>query len=242
MIVTHFLALKYKLPQGENKISITGIIRALLPAIPALTLPILILGSIIYGIATPTETAGMAVILSIIVSAIYKEIDKDSIIICLRESLVGSATVMLIIASGDLLGWALTYLEAAQELMNLMLSFASSNISIMLIASIILLIAGFVFDGTVMVIIIVPLFLPLVKQTGIDPLQFAMVVLMCWCIGQQTPPVASGLYVSSAIAGVDMLYAAKYIIYYIAALSVILLVLIFFPDYILYFSKIVSGY
>ena len=242
MFVTHFLALKYKLPLGENKISVRSIVRAFLPAIPALTLPVLILGSIIYGIATPTETAGMAVVLSIIVSVAYKEIDIDIFVRCLRESLVGSATVMLIIASGDLLGWALTYLEAAQELMNLMLSFATSNISIMIIASIILLIAGFVFDGTVMVIIIVPLFLPLVKHAGIDPLQFAMVVLMCWCIGQQTPPVASGLYVSTAIAGVDMIYAAKYIIYYIVALTFILLALIFFPDYILYFSKIVSGY
>ncbi|MGV8058908.1 MAG: TRAP transporter large permease [Smithellaceae bacterium] len=242
MIVTHFIAIKYHLPSGENKVNIKSIYKSFLPAIPALTLPVLILGSIIYGIATPTETAGMAVILSIFVGSIYKELSLNIFIQCLKESLVGSAAVMLIIASGDLLGWALTYLEAAQELMNLMLSFATTKISIMLIASVILLIAGFVFDGTVMVIIIVPLFMPLVKHAGIDPLQFAMVVLLCWCIGQQTPPVASGLYVSTAIANVDMLQAARYVVFYIFALFAILLAIVFIPDYVLYFSKLVSGY
>lgn len=242
MVTTHFLAIKYDLPAGEEKINIRSIYRSFLPAIPALTLPVLILGSIIYGIATPTETAGMAVILSIVVGSIYKELDLKIFVQCLKESLVGSAAVMLIIASGDLLGWALTYLEAAQELMHLMLSFATTKISIMLIASVILLIAGFVFDGTVMVIIIVPLFMPLVKHTGIDPLQFAMVVLLCWCIGQQTPPVASGLYVSTAIANVDMLQAARYVVFYIFALLAVLLAIVLIPNYVLYFSKLVSGY
>src|SRR5699024_11625026 len=97
---------------------------------------------------------------------------------------------------------------------------------------------GFIFDGTVMVVVSVPLFLPIVQATAIEPLQFAMVVIIVWGIGQQTPPVASGLYVTTAIAKVSMLEASKYNIWYILVLFLALMGMIFYPDVMLYFPRL----
>jgi len=243
MVVTHFIAKKYNLPKAMENWSPKEISISFREALPAVSIPIVILGSIAGGIATPTETAGMAVVIAIIVGAlVYKELTISKIMDSFKEALISNATVMLIIAAGGLLGWCLTYLRAAENLMNLLMSYTNSNIGIMLVSSLILFIAGFIFDGTVMVVIVVPLFLPLVQAAGIDPLQFAMVVLLCWCIGQQTPPVASGLYVTTAIAKVDMLDTVKYLIPYILVLTIVLFLIIYFPTYTLYLSKMISGY
>lgn len=243
MFVTYFIAKRYNLPKALPRWDIKYFFGKLIKALPALTLPVCILGSIMTGVATPTEAAGLAVVLSLIIGKfVYKKLDMQNILLSLRDALISNAVVMIIIAGGGLLGWCLAYLRAADSLMQLLMQYSTSAIGLMLFSSLILFIAGFIFDGTVMVVIIVPLFLPLVKTAEIDPLLFAMVVLICWCIGQQTPPVASGLYVTTAIAGVEMTETVKYLVYYIFALVVILFSIMFFPDITLYFSKLLSGY
>src|SRR5699024_2486883 len=102
----------------------------------------------------------------------------------------------------------------------------------------ILFFGGFIFDGTVMVVVLVPLFLPIVQATAIEPLQFAMVVIIVWGIGQQTPTVASGLYVTTAIAKVSMLEESKYNLCYILVLVFALIVMILFPNIMLYLPKL----
>lgn len=243
MLITHFIAKKYRLPKAMESWSMKEIGNTFRDALPALAVPVVILGSIAGGIATPTESAGMAVVIAIVVGVfVYKELTISKIIDSLEEALISNAIVMIVIAAGGLLGWCLTYLKAAENLMNFLMAYTNTNIGIMLVSSLLLFIAGFIFDGTVMVVIVVPLFLPLVEAAGIDPLQFAMVVLLCWCIGQQTPPVASGLYVTTAIAQVDMLDTVKYLVFYIFPLAVVLFGIIYFPDYVLFLSKVISGY
>ncbi len=90
-----------------------------------------------------------------------------------------------------------------------------------------------------MVLVIVPLFLPLVEATAIDPLQFAMVVIIVWAIGQQTPPVASGLYITTAIAQVSMLQVSRYNIWFILVFFVALMGMIFIPDVMLYIPRMI---
>lgn len=243
MLTTYMMARQYSFPVGSDTWSLKQIGGAFREAIPALAIPTIILGSIAGGVATPTETAGVTVAVAIIIGMfVYKELNLERIILCLKEALISNAMVMLIVAAGGLLGWCLTYLRVGENLTTFLISFTSTQIGIMLVACLILFVAGFIFDGTVMVVIIIPLFLPVIEAAGIDPLQFAMVVLLCWCIGQQTPPVASGLYVTTAIAKTTMLSTVKYIIPYIVALGVVLFGLIYFPDYFLYFSKLLSGY
>src|SRR5699024_4725288 len=125
-----------------------------------------------------------------------------------------------------------------EQMIDSFMQYADHPIAVMLLASIILFIGGFIFDGTVMVVVLVPLFLPLVQATAIDPLQFAIVVIIVWGIGQQTPPVASGLYITTAIANVSMLEASKYNILYILVLVIALMGMIFYPDIMLYFPKL----
>ena len=208
-----------------------------LSAIPALLIPVIIMGGIMSGIVTPTESAAIAVLVGIIVGFLYKELTFKKLLESLIDSVRNTALVMFIVATATILGFSFSALGIGRQMMEPFMQFADNPVIIMFMASFILLIGGFIFDGTVMVVVLVPLFLPIVAATSIDPIQFAMIVIIVWGIGQQTPPVASGLYITTAIAKVSMLNASKYNIWYIGVLFLALLAMIFIPDIMLYLPR-----
>lgn len=238
MIVVYTISLKKNYHFVEQPFSFAYLGRKFIEAIPALSVPIVIMGGIMTGLATPTESAAVAVLCGIIAGIIYKDLDWKGFIEALNESVKNTALVMFIVATATILGYSFSLLGIGSQIMEPMMAYSENPIILMLIASLILFIGGFIFDGTVMVLVIVPLFLPLVAATSIDPLQFAMVVIIVWAIGQQTPPVASGLYITTAIAKVSMLRVSKYNIWFILVLFVFLFLTIFFPDLMLYLPKL----
>lgn len=238
LIVAYFISLREGHVIEDQKFSIKYIYKTFIKAIPALMVPVVILGGIMSGIVTPTESAALAVLCGIIAGIIYKELTIKKLIEALEDGVRNTAVVMFIVATGTILGFAFSALGVGKQMMEPFLAFGDNTIAIMLMASLILFIGGFIFDGTVMVVVLVPLFLPLVASTAIDPIQFAMVVIIVWGIGQQTPPVASGLYVTTAIAKVSMFEASKYNIWYILILLIVLMGMIFVPDFMLYVPRL----
>src|SRR5699024_6611691 len=170
----------------EQAFSFSYLGKKFIEAIPALSVPIVIMGGIMTGLATPTESAAVAVLCGILAGIVYKELNWKGFIEALNESVKNTALVMFIVATATILGYSFSLLGIGKQIMEPMMAYSDSPIILMLIASLILFIGGFIFDGTVMVLVIVPLFLPLVAATAIDPLQFAMVAIIVWAIGQQT--------------------------------------------------------
>lgn len=238
LVVAYLVSLKQNYGFEKRRFSLNYFSKTFIEAIPALLVPVIILGGIVSGIVTPTESAALAVLCGLVVGIIYRELTWKGLIKALEDSVKNTALVMFIVATATILGFSFASLEIGQQMVELFMVYSESPILIMLIASLILFIGGFIFDGTVMVVVLVPLFLPLVQATSIDPLQFAMVVIIVWAIGQQTPPVASGLYITTAIAKVSMLEASKYNIFYIIVLFIVLLGIIFYPDIMLYIPKL----
>lgn len=239
LIVVYIISVKKKYDFKEEPFSWGLIFKTFVSALPALLVPVAIMGGILTGFATPTESAAIAVICGIVAGIIYKQLTWKGFIQALNESVINTALVMLIVATAKILGFSFSALGIGQKMMEPLMKFSDNPIMLMLIASLILFIGGFIFDGTVMVLVIVPLFLPLVEATAIDPLQFAMVVIIVWAIGQQTPPVASGLYITTAIAQVSMLQVSRYNIWFILVFFVALLGMIFIPDVMLYIPKMI---
>lgn len=239
LIVVYIISAKKKYDFKEESFSWGLIFRTFISALPALLVPVAIMGGILTGFATPTESAAIAVICGIVAGIIYKQLTWKGFIQALNESVINTALVMLIVATAKILGFSFSALGIGQMMMEPLLKYSDNPIMLMLIASLILFIGGFIFDGTVMVLVIVPLFLPLVEATAIDPLQFAMVVIIVWAIGQQTPPVASGLYITTAIAQVTMLQVSRYNIWFILVFFVALIGMIFIPDVMLYIPKMI---
>lgn len=238
LVVAYLVSLKQNYGFEKRRFSLNYFSKTFIEAIPALLVPVIILGGIVSGIVTPTESAALAVLCGLVVGIIYRELTWKGLIKALEDSVKNTALVMFIVATATILGFSFASLEIGQQMVELFMVYSESPILIMLIASLILFIGGFIFDGTVMVVVLVPLFLPLVQATSIDPLQFAMVIIIVWAIGQQTPPVASGLYITTAIAKVSMLEASKYNIFYIIVLFIVLLGIIFYPDIMLYIPKL----
>jgi tripartite ATP-independent transporter DctM subunit len=238
MVVVYIISTKKKYDFKEDPFSWSLVIKTFVSALPALLVPIAIMGGILTGFATPTESAAIAVLCGIIAGIIYRQLTLSSFIKALNESVINTALVMLIVATAKILGFSFSSLGIGRMMLEPIMGFTDNTIMLMLIASLILFIGGFIFDGTVMVLVIVPLFLPLVQATSIDPLQFAMVVIIVWAIGQQTPPVASGLYITTAIAKVSMLQVSRYNVWFIIVLFIALIGMIFAPDVMLYIPRL----
>ncbi|MBR0375210.1 MAG: TRAP transporter large permease subunit, partial [Firmicutes bacterium] len=226
----------------QVKFSIRRLGKTFLHAIPALCIPVIILGGIMSGVVSPTESAALAVFAGLLIGGlVYRELTWRNIWASVVESVKSSATVMIIVATATILGYAFTVLGVSRQIMQPLLLIADTQVKLMLITSLILFIGGFFLDGTVMVLVLVPLFMPAMQAMAIDPLQFAMLVIVVWCIGQQTPPVASGLYVTCALAKVGMIEASKYNLTYLAVFVVFALGLIFIPDVVLYLPRLFIG-
>lgn len=200
-------------------------------AIPALLLPVIILGGIMGGVFTPTEAAAVAVMYVLLIGAvIFRELSLRNMYDALKESALFTGQVMLIIAVASLLGWVFAYAKIPQMLVSPILNITTSVPVFLWLAALVFVVAGTFLHGTAMLVVLVPLFLPVVQQMGIHPLQFAMVVMMCWGIGQQTPPVGSALYITCSLANIDMWELTRANMPFIAVLFIVLAGVIHIPS------------
>jgi C4-dicarboxylate transporter DctM subunit len=227
---------------SEGKFSVRQVWATFIAAIPALILPIIILGGIMGGVFTPTEAAAVAVIYVLILGVIvYREMTLKTIYISLKESALLTGQVMLIIAVANLLGWVFAYAKIPQMLVNPFLNLTASPAIFLWLVSFVLVLAGTFLHGTAMLVVVVPLFLPLVSQLGIHPLHFGMVVIICWGIGQQTPPVGSALFITCSLAEIDMWELTRANLPFIAVMLGVLAGVIHFPSlFVFWVPKLVG--
>ena len=219
---------------AETKFSWKVLIRTFIDSIPALILPLIILGGIMGGVFTTTEAAGAAAAYIILYGLISKELNVKKIYAAAKESALLSGQVMIIISVANLLGWVFAYAKIPQLLVSPFLNLTENPYIFLWIVSGILIIAGTFLHGTAMLVIVIPLFLPIAAKLGIQPFHFAMVVMMCWGIGQQTPPVGSALYITCTLAKINMWTLTKSNTPFIASLMVVLGLIIHFPDFMVF--------
>lgn len=175
----------------ESAFSLSELSRAFVGALPALMMPIIILGGILGGIFTPTEASAIAVAYGVLAGTLfYRSLSLRALYLALVESAVLTGAVMFVTAAAHTLGYTFTYQSLGELILGPIAALDMGPIGFLLILSLVLILAGTFLDGIAMMFIVVPLFLPSVQLLGIDPLQFAMVVILCWGIGQQTPPWA----------------------------------------------------
>jgi C4-dicarboxylate transporter DctM subunit len=217
----------------EAPFSLRQLFVAFLKAVPALTMPVIILGGILGGIFTPTEASAVAVVYGILISVIYyRTLTLRTLYETFAEAAVLSGAVMLVTATAHVLGFTFTYEQLADTLLVPIAEAEMTPTMFLVVLSLVLVVAGTFLDGIAMMFIVVPLFLPAVKLLGIDPIHFGMVVVICWGIGQQTPPVGAALFITSILARVDILSLTAANLPFIAVMVVVLMLVIIFPDWI----------
>lgn len=215
----------------EAQFSLKALAIAFLRALPALTMPMIILGGILGGLFTPTEASSVAVVYGIVVGAVYyRTLTLKTLYRVFGEAAVLSGAVMLVTSAAHVLGYVFAYEELADSLLQPIAQAELSPVLFLVLLSLVLIVVGTFLDGIAMMFIVVPLFFPALQLLGIDPIHFGMVVVICWGIGQQTPPVGAALFITSVIARVDIFALTRANLPFIAVMFAVLALVIFFPE------------
>jgi tripartite ATP-independent transporter DctM subunit len=200
MGLSYYYARRCRLPV-EQRFSLRHMGKSTVEAVWALSIPAVIWGGIFLGAATATEVAALAVLAAFAIGVcIYRELSPRSVMHILRESTVQTATVMLIVASSAVLGWYLTSEQIPQKFARMILETTSNKYLILFFLNIFFLVAGMFLHSAAAIILIVPIVMPLIRQIGVDPIHFGIIVTINLGVGQQTPPVATVLFTTAAIA------------------------------------------
>jgi len=228
MAVSYYFARRYDFPV-EEVFRISRVRETFIDALPTFSLPIIILGGIFGGFVTATEAAGLAVLASLIIGLYFREIDLPHLKEAMLDGGVQTAVVMVLVAASVLMGGFLTRAQVPQEIAQQILDFTDNRYLILLILNVFFLVIGFFLHSAAAIILVVPIIIPLIQAVGIDPVHFGIIVTLNLAIGQQTPPVASVLITSCAIAKANIWEVSKVNIYFVAVLLAVLLLTTYVP-------------
>lgn len=195
----------------------------------ALLTPVIIIGGILGGFFTPTEAAAIGVAYLIVLGLLYRRLDGSTTVRVIRETVSISASVMIVVASANLFGWALTRAGGARIIENFLGGVTDNPIVFLLIVNLALLIIGAFLEANAAILIFVPILHPLALEFGIDPFQFGMIVLTNLYIGLLTPPVGLLLYVLSSATNTPVRTTIKGVLPFLGILLFALLLLTFIP-------------
>lgn len=224
-----------------KKASWGEIARGFQDAVLALLMPLIIIGGIVLGVFTPTESAGIAVAYALLLgSLVYRELTWKGVIDSFRDAAISSGVILTVLMTASLFIWFLTVKMLPQQITTLLLGVVHSKWVGLLIMNIILLIAGTFIDTISALTIFVPLFLPLVKALNIDLVHFGMIVAMNLTIGMVTPPLGVCLFVSCGIAKTGMREIMKDLLILLIPLMVTLALVTYIPALSLWFPNMLG--
>ena len=229
MGVAYMFARRYNLPV-EEAFELKRLGSTFVEALPAFSLPVIILGGIFGGLVTATEAAGLAVLAAFAVGLWYRQMDFGHLRRAMLDGGMQTAVVMLLVAASVVMGGFLTRAQVPQQIAEGILNFTTNKWLILLILNVFFLVIGFFLHSAAAIILVVPIVIPLIVAAGIDPVHFGLVVTLNLSIGQQTPPVASVLITSCAVARANIWDVSKINIYFIAVLFTVLMICTYVPS------------
>lgn len=229
IVIALIEARKLNYPKG-TPLSVKNVLKTFLHAIWGILMPLIILGGIFSGYFTPSEAADVAVIYSIIIGFfVYRDLTPKGLMEIMKNSAKTSSVIMLIIGFSGPFGWVLANWKIPEMISKAVLSVSSNAYIILFLIGLIILVAGVFMETSSAIILLTPVFLPLVKAMGVNLVHFGVVFAVGLAIGMITPPVAINLFVASGITGLPMTKISKAIIPYLIGLIVVFFVILYAP-------------
>jgi tripartite ATP-independent transporter DctM subunit len=212
-----------------------------LRVLPLLVLPLIIIGGILSGVFTVTESAAIGVAYAILIGCLSTPRLKlrDIYDATLYAAVISSVAGMLL-GVGAIMSWILTLNQVTQQLADFLVGLTTSPIAFMTMVAIALFILGMLMDAVPIMIALAPLLAPIAKQYGIDDLQFGLVFVVTCLIGLVTPPVGIILFMTSNIAGVRLERLSIAVAPFVAWMVAVVVLMIFFPAITLWLPKLVG--
>lgn len=229
VLLIAYLGYKHNFPKSE-KASWKQIGISFIKVLPALAVPLIIVGGIMSGIFTTTESAAFACFVAIIIGFfIYKDLKIKHFPKILVGAAISTSSVTLLIATANLFGWIMTFEQIPQKIVEFMGALTSSPIVFLLLVNLFLLLIGIIMDEMAVLIVLLPIFMPLVAAFEIDPIHFGVVICINATIGLLTPPVGAGLFIASAVGEVKFETLARSVLPFLAVALVVLMLITFYP-------------
>ena len=226
---------------ATNRFSVKEVFRTFRHSILALIAPLIILGGILFGIFTATESAAVAVVYALVIGLfVYREIRIKDLFHLFREGAVTSSIVMFIIASASVFSWIAAIEEIPARLAGSLMNLTEDPALLLLLINFVLLVAGTFVETTASLILLVPLITAMLPSLGIDIVQLGVIVVTNLAIGMLTPPMGICLIVSCSISGDSIAAISKRILPFLAVLIVDLLIITFFSPLTMYLAKLVA--
>ncbi|HMK43254.1 MAG TPA: TRAP transporter large permease [Dissulfurispiraceae bacterium] len=217
--------------RGEEWGTLSEIGKAFREAFWGLLAPFIILGGLYGGVVTPTEAAVLAVFYGLFVGVIvYREISLRDLYGILRDTLLSSAVIMIIVAFAGLFAWTGATLGVMERFSEYILSLSDNPWVILLLINVLLFVAGMLIDAISIYYIFLPILLPIMKLYEWDPVWFGVVMTVNLAIGQITPPVAVNLYVVSNIAKISLDRVSRAVVPFVLIMIVALLIITYIPS------------
>ena len=206
-------------------------LRAAVDGVWALAMPVIILGGIKFGVVTPTEAAVLAAVYALFVGLfIYRELKPSQLYSVLLVAAKTTAVVMFLVASALVSAWLITQANIPAELGGVLEPFREHPKLLLLIMMLLVLVVGTALDFAPTVLILTPVLMPVVKAAGIDPVYFGVLFIMNNAIGLLTPPVGIVLNVVCGVARLPMGAVIRGVMPFLLAQTVVLLLLVAFPE------------
>jgi tripartite ATP-independent transporter DctM subunit len=236
-VAVYFISRKRGYPRQERA-TLKEILSSFKQALLPLMAPVIIIGGIVSGIFTPTEASVTACVYALILGVlVYKEIKWSDLPRIGWETILFTIRIMFIISVAGFFGWLLIYQRIPQQVILELSSLGTSANVVMAIFFFILLILGCFMEGIAVLVITIPVFMPVVAQFGINPVQFGVVMILCSMIGLLTPPVGMCLYTMSSISGVSIGELSWELMPYIIGITLVTVVCAYSPDLVMWIPR-----
>jgi C4-dicarboxylate transporter DctM subunit len=229
MIFIYGISKNRKYPSGR-RVPWTEVLQAAISAIPPMGMPAIIVGGIILGVMTPTEAAAAGAAYAFILGFfIYHEITLAQLPKIILESVIGTASIVIIMSAAQPFGWILTYELAPQKILSFVENFATAQWQILLLINVAMLLIGCFMETLSVMIMSVPLLLPLLQYAQIDLVHFGVFLVINVMIGSITPPVGTIMYVVCGLSKVSIVEFAREVFPFIIALVLAMMIVTYVP-------------
>ena len=229
MVLSYVLAVKRGYPR-EELVAVSEIPKIVWEGLLGLLTPVIIIGGILTGVFTATESAAIACAYAFVITFfVYREVPLKHMITILRGTVRTLSIVLFLIAAASVFGYLMTLLGIPTAITNALLGISTNEFIILLLINILLLALGTIMDMAPLILIMTPILLPVAVSVGMDPVHFGIMLIFNLSLGLITPPVGSVLFVGSAIGGISIERLSRSMLPFYVPMLIVLLLITFIP-------------
>lgn len=229
IVLIAFIGMKEQWARQE-KIPLSQTLKSFVNVIPALAVPVIIIYGILSGVFTATESAAIACLIAIIVGTfIYRELNILKFPSIMANTAITTAVITMLIAMAKVFGLVLTYEQIPRTIADWMVGLSDNPLVFLLLVNLFLLVVGMFLDGIAALIILVPIFMPLLPVYDVDPIHFGIIICVNLTIGILTPPVGSGLFIAASITKLKIGELVKALWLFLIVAFIVLMLITYIP-------------